>query len=366
LDRELPPQLVAMQSQLLAILGLLPERYPLREKLLDLYQEQAAGFYLPPRGQLVVVEEAVEKIRALTGGSMDAFAMVLSHELDHALTDQHFDLQRLLEDPALRSRDDAKLARQAVGEGDATLLMMLFMFHRMGLTPTPETMPSTEAMRTLMQGLGPAVMPEFNQAPPYVKVQLMEPYLLGLELVLNTWKAGGWKAVDALWKKPPASTEQLMHPDRRGDPPADVRLNNVPEGWNVAGAMELGELGLRTLLAEKVGADEAAIAAAGWGGDREALLERTRPTARADSPPLREMAALVVTTWDAPKDADEFSSAAEKWLRATAKPGDESRIDRRGLEVRVFLRPATHTEDAVAPAVKAPSAPAPAAPGKGE
>lgn len=384
LDRELPPGEATLQVRLLSILGLLPEHYPLREKLLEVLGEQVAGFYLPRRRQLVVVDMPPEKLRAATAGvDLDVFPVVLAHELDHALTDQHFDLTRLLDDPAVRQRDDLLLARESLAEGDATLAMMLFFLHRAGFKPTAESFPPADALRAMVQNLGPGTFPQLSQAPVYVKSQLMEPYLLGLDLVVTAWKAGGWKAVDELWKDPPASTKQLLHPEHRHDQPTDVAITGVPDGYTVVTSMELGELGLRTWLAGKLSAEEAARATTGWAGDRVALLERSGPVGGAASPtpapPAGKpgetgaagpagtsgaaaptatstvatqqgapgAAALLVSVWDSPQAASAFAASVEKWRLAAAQPGAEGRVEQRGKEVRLFLRPAVTPEASV-------------------
>ncbi len=51
------------------------------------------------------------------------------------------------------------------------------------------------------------------------------PYAEGEPLVAETYREGGWDAVDALYRDPPRSSEQVIHPNTRGDdPPEDVEL----------------------------------------------------------------------------------------------------------------------------------------------
>jgi hypothetical protein len=203
----------------------------------------------------------------------------------------------------------------------------------------------------MTDGLGPGVYPQFGSAPPYIREQLLEPYALGLDLVVSAWKSGGWRAVDALWKSPPQSTEQLLHPERRNDVPVEVGLQDVPEGWRVVTSLELGELGCRLWLGEKLGADEANVAAAGWDGDRLALLERPRAVkgAAPDAADAPETAAFFASAWDSAKEADEFALAAEKWLRAVAQSRDDWRIEQRGKEVLLFFQPAFAPESSITP-----------------
>ncbi len=351
LDQQLPPDETAKRVQLLAYLGLLPPDYPLRDKLRALLGEQVLGFYVPQRKQLVVIELGPEKLAALqaaSGGVGDPADIVLVHELDHALNDQRFDLGRILEDPQVKRRDDVAFARQALAEGDATLTMLIYAFRGMGLNPSPEAFPSGDALRALMQGVGPAGFPEFAKAPPFVRAMLMEPYSLGIDYVTTLWRKGGWKAVDAAWAAPPSSTEQLMHPDRRSDPPRDVAVN-VPAGWTEVIGTDLGELGIRTWLGDD---PLAAKVADGWGGDRAVLIEQPRrpqPGEKRGKWPEKDRALLLVTTWDTREDADEFAAAAERWLRRTAKDEDDWRIDQAQHDVRVFFHRALVPEEIVDP-----------------
>ncbi len=71
----------------LAVLGLLPEGFPLRQKYIDLLGEQVAAFYDQHQHKLFMYEDA-----SLENSQN---RVVLAHELTHALQDQHFGLSRL-------------------------------------------------------------------------------------------------------------------------------------------------------------------------------------------------------------------------------------------------------------------------------
>ena len=64
------------------LLGLLPDTLDLRAFLLDLLTEQVAGYYDPKTKVLYVVDDASAEMRDIT----------ITHELMHALQDQHTDL----------------------------------------------------------------------------------------------------------------------------------------------------------------------------------------------------------------------------------------------------------------------------------
>src|SRR6185436_6312774 len=68
--------------------------------------------------------------------------------------------------------------------------------------------------------------------PPVIIVPMVEPYFKGALLVSDAWARGGWPAVDDLYRHPPESTEQVLHPvekllDRR-DPPVRISLAGSP------------------------------------------------------------------------------------------------------------------------------------------
>jgi hypothetical protein len=78
----------------------------------------------------------------------------------------------------------------------------------------------------------------------------------------------------------------------------DELAQHLGDGWTVALQDTFGEMLLEVLLRDG-GATGAAQAAAGWGGDRVALLEG----------PDGEAAVVIDTTWDTEADAGEFADA---------------------------------------------------------
>ena len=107
--------------------------------------------------------------------------------------------------------------------------------------------------------------------------------------------------------RPPASTEQILHPDAYfdADEPQPVRIRAgavLGSGWNRALAGTWGELQTRELLGRVEPARRPAGAATatscGARGDDAALVMRWR--------------------WDTPRDEDEFESPAARGAWATA------------------------------------------------
>ena len=326
LAEELPKERATRVSTLLGKLGLLPEDYPLAERLGELLEEQVAGFYVARDDTLYVPELDAAAREALGDNLALARRTILAHELDHALTDQHYDLGRFLEDPALRDRDDLLFARKALAEGDATLLMMLVTMRDSGLPLSREAFPSGATLRGMFDLLGSGLYPRLDEAPPWLRDQLVEPYVLGLMLVVDAWKTGGWKAVDALWKDPPASTEQLLHPDRRNDTPTLVPLP-PHRGRPADVSVELGELGTRAWLAVVLPRERAEAAAAGWDGDRAGLWEGNGGTWRV----------RWRSTWDTEADARDFAIAARERLAGKAPAACTWKVARDGKNVEIAI-----------------------------
>src|SRR3990172_7807253 len=115
----------------------------------------------------------------------------------------------------------------------------------------------------------------------------------------------GW-GVDAAYSRPPDSTEQILPPEKYavGEGPVAIaspdELGRLGAGWTETLADTLGELTISVWLEPAGGTEDAAAAAAGWGGDRVTMYEGP------------DGAWLIVwsTAWDTPADAAEFAAAA--------------------------------------------------------
>jgi hypothetical protein len=143
-------------------------------------------------------------------------------------------------------------------------------------------------------------------------MSLVEPYMKGALFVSEVWGQGGWPAVGALYREPPASSEQVLHPrekflDQR-DPPVHIRFlpGHEPLRGRAPVATDVnGELGFRGYF--KTWSDpDYATDAAGWGGDRYWLWDR----------PGGGLLALMATRWDGEAEAERFRAAYLRSLGA--------------------------------------------------
>ena len=288
-EKDNPPDYVAANERMYKAFGLLPADQSLKTLFLDLIDSQVAGFYRPDDKSLYVVSR--------TGTINGADKITFAHEYDHALQDANFDV--FTEHEELLDETDRALARAAVYEGDATLLMIVWA----GANMTPEEFADVQAA-----GTDPASVAVLERTPPILVESLLFPYTAGQAFILPMQTAGGWAAVDAVYEDLPRSTEQILHPDkyRDGEEPVDVQLPatlapDMGEGWTVAAQDTFGEFQLGVWLRESgMRASDASAAAAGWGGDRLAVLNG----------PDGAWAVVMRSTWDSDADADAFQQAA--------------------------------------------------------
>ena len=299
IDEEIDPEQFAAEEFVYKRLGLLPDDMDLREALLELYGSQVAAFYRPDTGTYYIIGE--------TGDLSAMDRVIVAHEYDHALQDQHYDLEgtRITD----LSEGDAALAQTAVIEGDASLVMTQWAFGNL-----------TQAEILGLGGeLNPADLELLESMPPILRRQLEFPYNEGLFWALEVFASDfGWGSINEALADPPPSTEQILHSDKffADEQPIDVTIASLTDalgsGWSTDYSQTFGELGVQVwvgggeepsegipgLPAEQPHAD----VAAGWGGDRLVLYEDG-----ADG-----WAIAWDLAWDTPDDADEFLARAQQ------------------------------------------------------
>jgi hypothetical protein len=297
LDSEYPLERAqADQRTLVAFTLLAPgvDLRPLRSRLLE---ENVAGFYDERPGKKRLY--AVSADRRLTPANQ----LILAHELRHALQDQYVSVHDTLPD-SVGDFDDRRLAFLSLLEGDATLVMERFLRSRL---------PNASEDADLNLGSLSVPAGALPGTPAVLQDQLVLPYLVGRDFVRALWKQGSWGAVQAAWTKPPASTEQVLHPEKylTPEPPRAVEVGCEVPGGRTLNEGVLGEMLIRTLLGE---GEEAA--AAGWGGDRFRVWDVSGKTVL-----------VWRSVWDAPAEAREFLEHAKKRFasRATAR-GERSSL----------------------------------------
>jgi hypothetical protein len=198
--------------------------------------------------------------------------MVMAHELTHALQDQHFQIETWVR--AARPNEDAELARDAVLEGSAMAAMVDYLMLGTGrsLKDLPDFDPGM-----LIGDLGST--PTLKDAPPFLKDALIFPYIGGLNFSAAVMRNSGWNALYNVFQKPPASTQQILHPAlyRSGKTPASVTFPRLEkllgDNWSKLDENIMGEFGWKEVFKQFLDADRAKTLAAAWDGDRYLVFE---------------------------------------------------------------------------------------------
>jgi uncharacterized protein DUF955 len=261
LGRKYSPARLDAESRALVAWGLVPPEFDLATFYADLLAEQAAAYYDPRAKRMVLANWLTPDLQR------DA----LAHELVHALQDRLVDLDRFL--AAVPDHGDEALARQALVEGEAVALSQDLGLRRNGrdFSALPDVADVARAIRSSATG------PVLSRAPPFVRTMLTFPYASGVGFVHAFRQRHPWAALSAVYRDPPRSSAQILHPERyldRREDPLPVVLPDLapmlPPGSRALIEDELGEISLAEVLRRAPG--EAANPL-GWRGDRYALWD---------------------------------------------------------------------------------------------
>ena len=346
---------LARRSRALRALRALPAGFELLAGMTGLLDEQVAGLYDPGTRQLRIMARLVpmgpqvwSPLELLTGSPEDRARFVLSHEIVHALQDQHFNLRVLGRDR--RGESDLETALASLLEGDATAAALAFMIAERGGYDEVAFFDTANLMGWLMKSamslarLG--LLPDtamLRATPRLLQQRLVFPYVGGMALCMKAGQRGGWAGIDALYRDPPLSTEQILHPHKllgpRRDFPQVLKLpalgRQLGRPYKVLYTDTLGELGVRTLLENGPPGVNSERAAAGWDGDRYVLYGATG----------KPDVLIWLSTWDSPLEAAEFAGDLARWM-SQEHPKD-ARLDVRDADVLVQVAVPTGAQAAI-------------------
>ncbi|MEO5769769.1 MAG: hypothetical protein ABIS92_15555 [Polyangia bacterium] len=215
---------------------------------------------------------------------------------------------------------DCLLARRAIVYGDATA-QALEELDPQGNLPSPR------ALAGVVEALTPKLLAVGGAAASTVSsLEIRERLFLelqGLMFIAGLRAREPWTAIDEVWRRPPASTEQLLHPEKyeRGEKPDDVaaRLSDADQPharWRIIYRDTVGEWGIRVFLERAGNPYRAERAAAGWGGDRALLVRPGAADGAVDDAAERDGVSAAstfvawITTWDDDTDAEDFAAEA--------------------------------------------------------
>ncbi len=266
-------------EKVLRALQLIEPDVDLFEAFVSFYGNAVLGFYDPETDELV-----------LRGAELNPYVeTTLVHELAHALDDQHFELHR---PDVYEADDESSLAFSSLIEGVA--LTVEFGYRETLSADELEASARAAAEFSRRAGTSPI--------PPIVTSLAQFPYLAGPFFVGALLEEGGEARVDAAFRDPPTTSEEIQDPSvyLRGEEAIDVAP--PPAGGEVINEGTYGEWALILTLQELLDPDSAALAADGWGGDSYVAWDEGSRTC------VRMAFAM-----DTPTDLDELDAAWRQW-----------------------------------------------------
>ncbi|MGH9276893.1 MAG: hypothetical protein ACRD12_02100, partial [Acidimicrobiales bacterium] len=315
--RDTDPKQVAGEEATLKLLHLIPENLDFGQLMLDLLAEQVLGYYDPITRQLVVGTDGDEE--ELDGGTK----WVIVHEMNHALTDQVFNYGPPTDALYKADKADEAAAYSALLEGDAVIVQDLW---------ADKYLSDEEQLLIALGGVGSGNIEVYLNAPPYVREDLAFPYGDGQEFVQGLYDAGGFAAIDAAYRRPPTSTEQILHPEayRAGQASTPPALPNLAAatGCTSLRTGTLGQFDMEATLDLHLSDSEASRAVEGWNGDAYAVVRCGSAVGLAER-------------WqtdpgtDAARLADSLTRWAAQWSGSGRAPGADGRFSGPGGTGRI-------------------------------
>jgi hypothetical protein len=263
----------------------------------DLGSDGILGYYDHRNKQLYVITDKTK----LTPEDQ----VTLAHEYVHFLQDEHYKLRKIW--PTEATDRDKSMAIRSLVEGDATLSGYAWAANYM----SGRDFRSLFEEKTLSKDVA-------VRTPPYLGMSTIFPYVQGTNFVAELLRVARFSTVNLALQDPPRSTEQIMHPEKFLQTPADqpkaVGLPDllVPlgEGWEMKESNTLGEFDMNVMLREN-GAGDPDKGADGWGGCKFAYYRLAH-----------EGMVYAASTWDTLDDASQFTGAMTESFAKAQKDGE--------------------------------------------
>lgn len=298
--------------------GLLPKDFDLQTFLVNLLEEQVAGYY----------DAKTKTVNLLDWVLPDLQRPVLAHELTHALQDQSFSLDKWLkkgqEDldskrtlkPDDFTKDEDSEARQAVVEGQAMVVLLDYMLapmHR-SVADSPEVVDTLNA--DMANGTPDSV--QYKNAPIFLKESLTFPYRYGMEFVAEVLRAEGKeKAFAGPFKTPPRTSREIMEPKTylSGEHLAPLPLpdfKKIFRGYDRFDVGAIGEFDVDVLTEQYAGQEVAHRIYPNWRGGYYYSVHRKGHSSGA-------LGIVFVSRWANARWAEEFAAVYARGIQQRYK-----------------------------------------------
>lgn len=293
--KDYTPEDAARDSKILGAFGLLQPGFDLQKFYVDLYSEQVAGYY----------DNKTKSMYVISGeGFGGTERMTYAHEFTHTLQDQNFDIENGLKVSTENCQKDTEYcaAVSALMEGDATLSEQ-YWFLQYG---------TQQDKQQVLQFQQTYTSPVYDSAPAYMKQDFLFPYNQGVDFVNALYAKNKWSSIDAAFKNPPVSTEQILHPEKYpADKPIPVTMpdftSTLGSGWKEIDRNVMGEWYISLIFDSGIQSSfqldggTAKTAAAGWDGDTYVFYSDQSSS---------DFVMVWQSLWESTQDTDEFWSAS--------------------------------------------------------
>jgi hypothetical protein len=291
---------IKTEQQFYTALGLIEPGVDLMQASIDSQNDILLGFYTPKEKILYIIAESVNMF--------SQEEMTMAHEYTHAVQDDNFDIGALL---ANASNGDAQLAARSLPEGDASLIEDLYSYGHI----------SKEEINYNLYHYLFKEHPELKGVSPALGIFTYFPYTAGEYFAVYLLMEGNltWDKLNAAYKNPPISTEQVLHPEKylAGEKPILVIMPDLASAlggnWKEIDHNVLGEAGFLVWLCDKAEEQAAFDGATGWDGDSYSLLSD-----EADHHLLAES-----SIWESEVESRQFFETFSSYM--DLKKGSETR-----------------------------------------
>jgi hypothetical protein len=309
---EYTPGRLEGEGMMMKWFGFLPDEADYKENMLNMQVSSTAALYDPKKKSILLGDWLYPSIAEA----------VLVHELVHAFQDASLGLDKFLGTDQLKDNLDTSLAYRSLFEGEATAVMMEYLLRKDGKS---------------FKDLGDVFV--FIEDTLLKKSQYMREnivyniYGYGANFIQSFLKQKDWNGLDVLFKIPPYSMRQIMHPySYESSVPGGGKTDiselemGVPSSWEQLYDARVGEFFIFLSLRQYLDRILAEQSSAGWKNDRLRIY-------RKDGKQL----IVFAVKWDNSKEAANFFDAYSQWIRLRF-PGTSSC---KGKD-RIFLKTSTH------------------------
>lgn len=300
------------EGAVLKMLGLIGPNDDLEKLYTDNFSGQILGLYSPEGKQMVLVGNPSADLSIKD-------ELTLAHEYTHSMQDAKYNITELRQ--KFKSSDIEKKGYtqysdtvKCLIEGDAEFTEQQYADKYFG----PDWRGKVKA-EALASG-----RPETPSLPPFLQHDASFDYNECPVFVKALFDKGGWAAVDAAFGGPPATTEQVLQPEKyfsheiaNNQAPADIEI----PGWQRVNSSQFGEFDVYNwALTRTSDTQAAAIAAVGWGAGWA--------TAYRDPNDSTRVLIRLSFSWDSRQDLAEFVAVFEQIVKSFGT--DIQLVDRNG------------------------------------